>query len=281
MTASVVGAIAPRLEKAEIARAKRKLTDSLDAYDYYLRGMASVYLWTKQSHDDALQLFTRAIEVDPEFAAAYAMAARCYNWRATNGWTRDHGTETAKAIGLARRAVDLGKDDPVALCMAGFALARMGGALETGRSLIDRALTLNPNLTHAYLNGGWVRVWLGEPDEAIRRFAQAMRLSPVDPHTFNMQAGTASAHLIAGRYEEARTWAEAAIHDQPLFGPALRVAVASLALTGRPQEAAAARRLLLDADPGLRLSNVVDRAPLQRDGLARLTTGLRLAGVPE
>jgi TolB-like protein/Tfp pilus assembly protein PilF len=281
VTASVVCAIAPRLEKAEIARAKRKPTENLDAYDYYLRGMASVYLWTKESHSDALRLFTRAIEVDPEFAAAYAMAARCYNWRATNGWTSDHKTEAAASMRLAWRAVDLGKDDAIALCMAGFALARMSGELETGRALIDRALLLNPNLTHAYLSGGWVRVWLGEPDEAISRFAQAMRLSPVDPHTFNMQAGTATAHLIAGRYEEARVWAESAIRGQPVFGPALRVAVASLALTGRLQEAHTALGLLCDADPALRLSNLKNRAPFQADGLARLAEGLRLAGLPE
>ncbi len=124
-------------------------------------------------------------------------------------------------------------------------------------------------------------MWLGEADEAIGRFAQAMRLSPVDPHMFNVQAGMASAHLIAGRYEEARVWAEPAIRDQPLFGPALRVAVASLALTGRTQEAEKALRLLRDADPALSLANLKDRAPFQPDGLAKLAEGLRLAGVPE
>ncbi len=86
VTASVVGAIAPTLEKAEIERAKRKPTESLDAYDYYLRGMANVHLWTKEANSEALRLFYKAIELDPDFASAYGMAAWCYAWRKWNGW---------------------------------------------------------------------------------------------------------------------------------------------------------------------------------------------------
>jgi TolB-like protein len=69
VTASVVGAIAPKLEQAEIERAKRKPTESLDAYDFYLRGIASLYQWTKESVSEALRLFYRAIELDPDFAS--------------------------------------------------------------------------------------------------------------------------------------------------------------------------------------------------------------------
>ena len=146
VTASVVGAIAPKLERAEIARAKRKPTESLDAYDYYLRGMAEVYRWTRESHTAALQLFTKATEADPDFAAAYALAARCYNWRATNGWMTDRARDVADAMQLARRAMDLGKDDAIALSMAGHTIARLAGDFEAGAELIDQALSLNPNL---------------------------------------------------------------------------------------------------------------------------------------
>ena len=67
VTASVVGAIAPKLEQAEIERAKRKPTESLDAYDYYLRGMASFHQWTREGNNEALPLFYKAIELDPRF----------------------------------------------------------------------------------------------------------------------------------------------------------------------------------------------------------------------
>ena len=75
---SVVGAIAPKLEQAEIERAKRKPTESLDAYDFFLRGMAAFHQFNKAANIEALAFFLRAIERDPNFAPAYGMAARCY-----------------------------------------------------------------------------------------------------------------------------------------------------------------------------------------------------------
>jgi TolB-like protein len=282
VTATVVGAICPRLESAEIARAKHKPTESLDAYDHYLRGMAAVYQWTKASHDEALRLFKRAIELDPDFATAYGVAARCYCWRATDGRVLDKAQEADEAGRLARRAVELGKDDAVALHMAGHAVARVVGDVAAGASLIDRALALNPNLASAWLSSGWVRVWLGQSEPALEHFARAIRLSPVDLQLFNMQSGTASAHFIAGRYDEALLWAEKALADRPTFGPALRVTTASYALLGRPMEAKRIMARVREVDPGLCLSNLIDRVVWRRpEDLARLVEGLRLAGLPD
>jgi tetratricopeptide (TPR) repeat protein len=280
VTESVVGAIAPRLELAEIMRAQRK-THDLDAYDYYLRGMAAVYMWTNESNNEALRLFNTATEIDPNFAAAFARAALCYNWRATNGWMTDPAQETAEALRLARCAVDAGKDDAAALCMAGFAMARMGGELDTGAGLIDQALSLNPNLAEGWRSIGWVRVWLGQADAAIDCFAKAMRLSPVDPRMFDMQAGLASGYFIAGRYEEACSWSDKAIGNQSKYGPALRVGSASQALAGRVERAQKLAALLRRADASLRVSNLPDRAPWSAAGLAKLAEGLRKAGLPE
>src|SRR5262249_20882694 len=119
VTASVVGAIAPRLEQAEVERAKHKPTESLDAYDYFLRGIASLHAWTKESNDEALQLFNKAIELDPDFASAYGMASWCYVRRKGSRWGVDRVTETADAARLGRRAVELGGEDPGALALGG------------------------------------------------------------------------------------------------------------------------------------------------------------------
>jgi adenylate cyclase len=107
VTARVVGEIAPKLELAEIERAKRKPTESLDAYNYFLRGMANVHQWTRVANDEALRLFYKATELDPEFAAAYGMAAWCYIWRKLNGWATDRAKESSEGARLARRAVEL------------------------------------------------------------------------------------------------------------------------------------------------------------------------------
>src|SRR5256714_1274962 len=142
VTESVVGAIAPAVEKAEIERAKRKPTANLVAYDYYLRGVASIYLWTKESTAEALTLFDRATELDSKFASAYGMAALCYAWRMMNGWMDDRQKEVIETARLALQAVESGKDDAIALGMGGFALALVVGEVEDGAAFIDRALLL-------------------------------------------------------------------------------------------------------------------------------------------
>src|SRR5690348_4781048 len=122
VAASVVGAIAPKLDQAEMERATRKPTENLDAYDYLLRGMAIIHRWNRETNDEALRLFYRAIEFDPNFASAYGMAARCYLIRQGSGWMIDRAEETTEAVRLARRAAALGWDDAVALCGAGLPL---------------------------------------------------------------------------------------------------------------------------------------------------------------
>src|SRR5262249_35401258 len=139
VTISVVGAIAPRLEKAEIERAKRKPTESLDAYDYYLRGMAYVYLWTREGNEEAISAFKRPIELDPNFASAYGMAARCYSQRKVCGWFVDRKKEIAEAEWFARRAAELGKDDAEALATAGIGFGYVLGDLDEGAALTERA----------------------------------------------------------------------------------------------------------------------------------------------
>jgi TolB-like protein len=118
VTASVVGAIAPKLEQVEIDRARRKPTENLDAYDYYLRGIAIVHQWTREATDGALRLFYRAIELDPDFASPHGLAAWCYIRRRNSGWMTERLQDMAEAERLAQRAVELGKDDAIALCTA-------------------------------------------------------------------------------------------------------------------------------------------------------------------
>jgi tetratricopeptide (TPR) repeat protein len=283
VTASVVGAIAPKLEQAEIERAKRKPTESLDAYDYFLRGMAGIHRLTREANNEALPLFYRAIELDPSFASAYGMAARCYSQRKSSGWVTDwSGQEIAETARLARRAAELGRDDAAALCMAGVALAYVVGDLDDGAALIDRALLLNPNLAWAWLFSGWVKVWLGEPEVAIEHVARAMRLSPNDSHTFQMQMAIACAHFCAGRYAEALSWAEAAAREQPNHLSAAWTAAACAALAGRLSEAEKAMARVRQLHPALRISNLKGMVPLRRsDDFARWVEGLRKAGLRE
>jgi tetratricopeptide (TPR) repeat protein len=280
----VVGAIGPTLEKSEIERAKRKSTENQDAYDYYLRGLASSYQFTsRQAYAEALRLFNRAIDLHPGFASAYGRAAYCYAWRKGSGWVTDPASEVAEVARLAQWAVELGKDDAFVLATTGWALAFVVRDLDAAVAFIDRALVLNPNLALAWFCGGWVKTWHGEPDTAVERFARAMRLSPLDPHVIGMRAGTAHAHFMAGRYDEAASWAARALWDAPDFTPGLRIGAASNALAGRLDQAQKAAARLRHLNPALRVSNLRDvLGPYRRpEDLARYEDGLRRAGLPE
>jgi TolB-like protein len=279
---SVVGAIAPQLERAEIERAKRKPTDSLDAYDYYLRGMAKLHNGTREAIEQALPLFYKAIELDPEFASAYGMAAWCHFWRKLNGWMTNRPLEIAEGIRLARLAVELGRDDAVALTRGGHALSHLAGDVDGGIALLDRARLLNPNLAPAWYLGGILRALHGETESAIENLTHAVRLSPLDPEMFRMQVGMALSHFFAGRFDCAADWAEKALRNLPTLLPAVALLAASHALSGRMDKATQVMQRLHELDPTLRLSRLKEWLPIQRpEDFARFTEGLRLAGLPE
>jgi tetratricopeptide (TPR) repeat protein len=190
--------------------------------------------------------------------------------------------EIAEAARLARRAVELGKEDAIALAIGGIALAYVVGDVEDGAAAIDRALVLNPNLAAAWHFSGWVSVYLGEPDRAIEHSAHAMRLSPLDPYAVGMETAMAFAHFFAGRYDEAWSWAEKAVRGEPRFLPAIRIAAASSALAGRLKDAQHFMTRLRQVDPTFRVSHVKAASTLRRpEDRMRFADGLRRAGLPD
>ncbi len=282
IAAGVAGAIAPQVELAEIERAKRKPTASLTAYDCYLRGLSHIHRGTRDAIEEALSLFQRSIELDPEFAAAHAMAAWSYFWRKVNGWTENSALETAEGERLARRAVELGRDDAVALTRGGHALAHLSGDLDSGIAHLDRAIFLNPNLASAWFLGGFLRTWHGECEDAIEHFERAMQLSPVDPELYRMQGGIGMAHLFAGRIEMASAWAEQSYSNLPSFLMVVALIAATRALSGRQEDARRAIDEVQRLNPALRVSNINDWLPISRaEHLSIFADGLRKAGLAE
>jgi TolB-like protein len=282
VTATVAAAIAPKLEAAEIERAKRKPTESLDGYDYFLRGMGAFHRWTIDANHEALLLFLKAIELDSEFAAAYAMAARCYAQRKSMGGLKEPAIESADCFRLATRALELGRDDAVALTSAGSALMFVAGNLDLGATAIDNALRLNPNLAWAWLSSALVRALLGEPEVAIEHAARAMQLSPYDTQFFVMQTITALAHFLAGRYADALAWSERACSAHLDYVPSTSVLAASAALAGNQIVAGHTLERLLRLVPTLRLSNLKELLfPIRRhEDFRRWSEALEKAGLP-
>jgi len=282
ITTSVVGAIAPQLERAEIERAKHKPTESLDAYDYYLRGMWKFRQVSRSAIDEALPLFSEAMRRDPEFASAYAMAAWCHSLRKVNRWVTDPEQEIAEGTRLVRRAAELGQNDAGALASSVHALLHLVRDLDSAVASADRALALDPNLATGWLVAGFARIYRGQPEEAIERLARAMRLNPLSPDMHRMEVGTAIAHLLAGRTEDALSWGQKASSDKAGRAFPIGILAAIYAHAGRDDEAGLAIQQLRQLDPELRLSNLGEWLPFQRpQDLAVFADGLRKAGLPE
>src|SRR5262249_36938028 len=235
-----------------------------DAYDCFLRGMAGLHKFTREGNDAALGHFYRAVELDTNYAAAHGLAARTYVQRNAAGWVTDHPRALAEASRLARRAVELGHDDAVALATAGFALADLVGDIEDGDAFIERALELNPNLAWAWLYSGWTKATVGDADRAIECIARGKRLSPHDPQDVSIQIGMAFAHFIAGHYGESLACAQAAVRIRPHFQGTNCLACASAALAGQPAEARQALARLLRQAPSLRVADTLVMRRMRR-----------------
>jgi adenylate cyclase len=281
VASSVVGAIDPKLQEAEIARVKRKSPANHDAYDCFLRASALLHHWTADGREEALRLFYKAIELDPEYGQAYAFATFCYCSRKVDGLAADPDNERCETERLAREAIRLGRDDAFSLSHAGFALAQVVGELNEGAALIERALVHNPNLAGSWQMGGWVKLWLNQPDAAIDHFARAMRLSPLDFGFHGAETGTAFAHLRAGRYEEASIWADKALRDQPRSADAAQAVALSSAFVGDLEKAKEAIKRLREVAPNRRISTAIISKNLSPKVRARVVDILRDAGMPE
>jgi adenylate cyclase len=281
ITSSVVGAIIPTLEQVEIARSKRKPPDSLDAYDYYLRGLAQLHQWNKAANLDASLMFRKAIELSPEFSPAYGAAAYCHCQRKASGWVTDRAAEIVDARPRVDKAIELGKDDAEALARAAHALAYVLGDLDGGKVYSERALAMNPNLSYAWFASAWVHIWLGDPESGLKRSEQAMRLSPLDPLLPGIRSQAAMAHFFAGRNDEAVRVAEQVLQEKPDFFVALRAAAVSHALAGRHEAAQKAMLQIRRIDPTLRVSNLHLQTSMRRpEDQARYAEAMRIAGLP-
>jgi TolB-like protein len=282
ITASIVSAIGPKLEQVEIESAGRKPPEALESLHCYLRGMGNVYQWSKDGIDGALSLFHKAVEIDPEFASAYGMAAYCYVQRTSYGWIADRMRESAECARLARRAAELANDDAAALSKAAHAIASVAQDIDSGAVFIDRALKLNPKLPAAWYVSGWMRLLLGEPEVASEHLTKAIRLGPFDPLIFKMQAALAYAHFFSGRYDDASAMAASALRARPNYLTALRVAAASHALAGRLDKGRNLMTHMRRHDSALRISNLKDLIPFCRSAdFARWMDGLQRAGLPQ
>ena len=168
------------------------------------------------------------------------------------------------------------------LALAGAALADVVGEVEEGAALVSRAIKLDPNMAAARHWSGWIHLYLGQLDAAIKQFEFALRLNPLDQRIFNVQTGLAYAHFFAGRNEEASMWATTALRQQPNYRTAQFILAACHAMSGRIEEAREICARLTQLNQPPRISGFRDRTPFRRaQDIDRLAQAFRIAGMPE
>lgn len=282
ITDSVVGAIEPTMRSAEIERAKRKRPDSLDAYDYYLRALPHYYASTREGSVEGLRLIDKALELDPAYAPANAVAAWFHFNMVTHGWSANPEHDSAQGLRLARAALDAGTCDPVAMANAGWVLAILARDPESGVAAIDRAVKLSPKSAHVLSLGGWIMTFVGDQEKALARCNAALKLSPSDMLAHRFLTGAAVANLLMGRFEDAVELAEEARRRNARWGPTFRTLAAAHAQLGRQDKAAEALSRLLELEPTATIAHYRERLPYQDPQQAeRLWNGLSMAGLPE
>jgi adenylate cyclase len=279
VTVAVVSAVEPKLRQTEIAMAVRRRPENLTAYDLYLRAMQQYYLTTREGVAETIRLAHRALELDPGFGRAAALAGNCHMQNVLWGYAVDPQFDRKEAVRLSRLALSIDDGDADTLARAGIISAFVVGDSESEIELVDRAVALNPNSFQAWHCRGQVYRIAGLLEEAVRSFERAIRMSPVDPRLHLTFSGMGMAFIELRRFDEAIVAGKKALRQKPSFSPTYCCLASAFAHLGCDAEASEAATRLLEVDPAFTISAWIARGGRTNSKL--LIEGLRKAGLPE
>lgn len=280
ITESVVGAIEPHIRRAEIERSRRKRPESLDAYDLYLQALPLISSVEAHNYSEAIELLERAIALDPGFAPALAHASWAHAKRLGSGGSPPGVDDARQCITLAQRALATDSNDATVLAIAGLHLMAVKGDEDRGYGIVMRAFALNPNSFLVANFAGFAHRQHGNFDEAIACHLRALQFMPGAPEVIWCYTAIATAHLSAGRFEEALIWALRSHDIYDALEWTQTVLAAAYAHLGRLEEAREALQVVTAARPGLTIGELFGRnqSPGPHDGF--LVEGLVKAGIP-
>jgi len=253
ITLSLVSVIEPRLREAEIQRAKGKRPDNLDAYDLYMRARASLRIYMPGAADQALEFLQQALALQPDYPAAQAATAHCYEIRYLRGGR--HASDKAAALAHAHAAVAADADDAEILATAGFVIGLVAHDYEAAMDLIDRSIALvNTPVTLGL--GSIVLAHAGRTGAAIDYAQQGLRFHR-GPDSGNPNIGLAMAYLAARDFEKAVEAATRAIQTSPGFSLVHVLQAAALSSLGRIEEGRAVMRRVIELEPHFTVAGFV------------------------
>jgi len=223
----------------------RKRTENLEAYDYFLRGLESLHRTSQETNTQARQLFEKAIELDPQYAEAYAGLSRALSSEWVFQWSQDPQT-LERAFVLAQRAVALDDSLPEAYKELAYAYLYKRQH-DQAIAAAKRGIALGPNEAENTGELGLILNFAGQPEEAIGLIQKAMRLNPRYP--YNYLAWLGMAYRLAGQYDEAIAVLQSVTTRNPNFLPAHLHLAISYSELGRDEEARAEVAEILRISP--------------------------------
>jgi adenylate cyclase len=277
----VAGAVNPSIQQAEIALAKRKRPESLAAYDLVLRSLPHLWAHRREENAEAIRLLDEARRLDPGYVRATAVAAWARAQHVIYQWTNEVEKTREESRALIEEAADKVSDDPTALVALATAMTLLLGDLDRASHFVERALVLDPNNAWAWSRRGFMEAYCGHGEQSIAAFEHSLRLSPLDPFSFNSHNGIGFANFVLGRYEQAIEWTQRGMRERAGMTWAYRDLASYYALAGRLEEARQAIAELVKTRPGLTVAKVAEALRfVDAKTLARYLEGLKLAGLP-
>lgn len=282
ITESVVAVVEPQIRQAEIERSRRERPGSLAAYDLYLRAVPKFNAETPADNAEAFRLLCQAIELEPDYAAALALAAGAISNQISMGWPALVPNNRERWAELTEAALKHGANDPTILAHCGVMLIHVAHDYDRGMRLVERAVAGNPNNIRVLVCAGISHLHCGKVEEAIRLSERALRLSPGDPDGHFSMTTIAHAQMVLGDYARALEWAERAQSLNSRNNATHWMLIAANAQLGNMVEA---RRRVSEFQamvPEVTIATIVAGQP-HKDPmrLASILEGLRLAGLPE
>jgi TolB-like protein len=279
ITQNITAIIVPTLQKAEVKRSAAKQTDNLDAWDFYLRGMALIYQYTADENVVARTLFERAIALDPDYGRAHSGVAYSHFHDVIFGFSDDKEKSLQQCMDSARRAVALDDDDGFAHITLTFAFMR-SGQFELALSESRKAMELDPTGLALMVHGN-VLNYSGRPSEGIPFMQKGLELLRKDPRRPVLMVRLADAHLQCQEYEQAAKLTQDILGQRRDHPEALLILAATLGHLGQESEARSALEQYHRVEPNLEAAMKTLWFYLDRDGLEHVRDGLRKAGLPD
>jgi adenylate cyclase len=278
LTREIVSALALNLSEVERKRLSGEQTDNPEAYDCFLRGRELWYRQTKETNVLALETLARAVELDPNFAAAHAFLAIGHVRDYLNQWSALPSASLERALKSAQRAATANCNDPHALWALGSTYLWLRRYDEAEREL-EKATLLNANFSLAHVILGLVRHYAGKSERSLGCFERGILLDPYADVFLHFQA---QAYFQLGRYGKAIEVLKRRITRNPNTDISHALLAACYGQLDRVGEARAEWRELLRINPGYSLEHRRRVLPYKdpRD-FDRFVEGLRKAGLPE